>query len=139
MPSSTSLPGARIGKYRLLAHIATGGMGSVYKARDEELDRVVALKVLSADLSKNPVLVERFKRKARPAARLSHKNIVTVYESDEADGNHYIAMEFIEGLDLSEYIKRKKSVHPEEARRIVIQACKALEHAYSMGITHRDI
>ncbi len=139
MPSSTSLPGARIGKYRLLAHIATGGMGAVFKARDEQLGRVVALKVLSPDLAKNPVLVERFKREARHAARLSHKNIVTVYESDEADGNHYIAMEFIDGVDLSEYIKRKKVIHPEEARRIIIQACKALEHAYSMGITHRDI
>jgi serine/threonine protein kinase len=139
MPSSTSLTGARIGKYRLLAHIATGGMGSVFKARDEQLARVVALKVLAADLCKNPVLVERFKREARHAARLSHKNIVTVYESDEADGHHYIAMEYIDGVDLSEYIKRKKVIHPEEARRIVIQACKALEHAYSMGITHRDI
>jgi serine/threonine-protein kinase len=139
MQSSTSPPGARIGKYRILAHIATGGMGAVYKARDELLGRVVALKVLAPELAQNPILIERFKREARHAARLAHKNIVTLYESDEADGLHYLAMEFIEGIDLSEYIRRKVKIEPEEARRIIIQACKALEHAFSMGVTHRDI
>jgi serine/threonine protein kinase len=139
MPSSTSQPGARIGKYRILAHIATGGMGAVYQARDEQLGRVVALKVLSPDLADNPILVERFKREARHAAKMSHKNLVTLYESDTADGMHYIAMEYIEGVDLGEYIRRKGHLEPEEARRILIQACKALEHAYAQGITHRDI
>lgn len=139
MPSSTSQPGARIGKYQLLAHIATGGMGTVFRAHDESANRIVALKVLDPELSKNPILVERFKREARHAARLQHKNIVPVYESDEADGYHYISMEFIEGIDLSEYIRRKGKIHPEEARRVLIQACKALEHAFTMGITHRDI
>lgn len=139
MPSSTSLPGARIGKYRLLAHIATGGMGSVYKAHDEENDRVVALKLLAPDLAKNEILVERFKREARHAARMAHRNLVKLYESDTIDGTHFIAMEFIEGIDLAEYIRRKGKLEPEEARRILIQACKALDHAFAMGVTHRDI
>jgi serine/threonine-protein kinase len=139
MPSSTSLPGARIGKYRLLAHIATGGMGSVYKAHDEESDRVVALKILAPDLAGNPILVERFKREARHAARMDHKNLVKLYESDTVDGQHFLAMEFIEGIDLAEYIRRKGKLDPEEARRILIQAAKALDHAYQLGITHRDI
>lgn len=139
MPSSTLSPGARIGKYRILAHIATGGMGAVYQARDENLGRIVALKVLARELTSNELLVERFKREARHAARMSHKNIVTLYESDSADGDHYLAMEYIEGIDLSEYIRRKGKLDPEESRRIIIQACKALAHAASMGITHRDI
>src|SRR5450432_1506431 len=106
MQSSTSLPGAHIGKYQLMALIATGGVGRVYKARDEQLGRIVALKILAQELSRNPVLVERFRREARHAACLTHKNIVTLYESDEADGYHYLAMEFVEGVDLAEYIRR---------------------------------
>ena len=139
MEPSTSLPGAHIGKYRLLALIASGGMGRVYKAKDEKLGRIVALKILSPELSGNPVLVERFRREARHAACLIHKNIVGLYEADEADGFHYLAMEYVDGVDLAEYIRRKGKLPPEESRRILIQACKALEHAFSMGITHRDI
>ena len=139
MASSTSLPGARIGKYRVLAHIATGGMGTVYRARDEVLGRVVALKVLAPELARNPVLLERFRREARAAARLVHKNIVRLYECGEAEGLHYLALEYIQGVDLSEYIRRKGQIDPEESRRILIQAAKALEHARSMGIVHRDI
>ena len=114
-------------------------MGHVYRARDEQLGRIVALKILSPELSRNPILVERFRREARHAACLTHKNIVALFEADEADGYHYLAMEFVEGVDLAEYIRRKGKLHPEESRRILIQACKALEHAFSVGITHRDI
>jgi serine/threonine-protein kinase len=138
MASSTSLPGA-IGKYTILEHIATGGMGSVYRARDDMLGRIVALKVLTPELANNPVLLERFRREARAAARLVHKNIVTLYECGEADGLHYIALEYIRGIDLSEYIRRVGTVDPEEARRIIIQAAKALEHAAEQGVVHRDI
>src|SRR3954462_13991237 len=99
MSSSTSQPGALIGKYRILAHVATGGMGTVYRARDEELGRVVALKVLAPELSHNPILVERFKREARAASRLQHKNIVLLYEYGTAEGFYYLAMEYIEGID----------------------------------------
>ncbi len=133
------MPGAQIGKYRILAHIATGGMGTVYRARDEVLGRVVALKVLDPDLAANPVLLERFRREARASSRLVHKNIVTLYECGEADGLHYLAMEYIQGVDLGEYIRRKGQLDPEEARRLIIQAAKALEHAASCGIVHRDI
>jgi serine/threonine protein kinase len=137
--ANPSQPVTRVGKYTLLARIATGGMGQVYKARDEVLGRIVALKVLSAEMTRNPVLVERFRREAKHAARLSHKNIVTLFEADQDNGTYYLAMEYVDGLDLSEYIKRKGQLDPDEARRIVIQACKALDHAYSQGITHRDI
>jgi serine/threonine protein kinase len=139
MASSTSLPGARIGKYRILTHIATGGMGTVYKARDEMLGRVVALKVLSPDLASNPILLERFSREARAAIRLDNKYIVKLYESGEAGGLYYLALEYIHGIDLNTYIRDKGQLDPEEARRIVIQAAKALRHAGEQGIVHRDI
>jgi serine/threonine protein kinase len=139
MPLDLSQPGARIGKYRLLEHIATGGMGSVYRALDEALNRVVALKVLLPQASAKASLLERFKREARHAARLSHPNIVTLYDCGEVEGIFYLAMEFIQGIDLAEYIRRRGQLDPEEARRMTIQAGKALEHAFSQGLTHRDI
>jgi serine/threonine protein kinase len=132
-------PGTRLGKYKVLAHIATGGMGTVYKASDEELGRLVALKVLDVTLAEKPNTLERFRREARHAARLSHKNIVTLYEYGQADGRHFLALEYIDGIDLYEYIERKGRLAPEESRRILIQAVKALAHAFQQGITHRDI
>jgi serine/threonine protein kinase len=134
-----SLVGARVGKYRVLEHVATGGMGVVYKALDEELGRVVALKVLLEQTASQPRLLERFRREARNAARLSHRNIVTLYEFGQADGIWFLAMEFVEGIELGEYIARRGRLLPEEARRITMQAAKALDHAYQRGVTHRDV
>lgn len=139
MPAQPIRPGVRIGKYEVLAHIATGGMSKVYKARDVLLNRVVALKVLTRDLAERPNALERFRREARNAARLSHKNVVTLYEFGEEQGTHYLALEYVEGIDLYEYIERKGQLQPEEARRILLQAVKALDHAYHHGIVHRDI
>jgi serine/threonine protein kinase len=132
-------PGARIGKYEVEAFIAPGGMGKVYKARDTVLGRVVALKVLSADLASKPAALERFRREARHAARLCHKNVVTLYEYGEHEGVHYLALEYVNGIDLYEYIERKGRLAPEEARRILLQAVKALDHVFENGIIHRDI
>jgi serine/threonine protein kinase len=131
--------GFRLGKYEILAHIATGGMGAVYKARDIELGRLVALKVLDPDLASRDAVRERFRREACHAARLSHRHIVTVYESREEQGFHFIAMEFIHGIDLEKYIDKKGRLNPEEARLILLQATKALGHAHLRGIVHRDI
>ncbi|MBY0232837.1 MAG: serine/threonine protein kinase [Gemmataceae bacterium] len=139
MSSSTKLPVSRIGKYRLLKHIATGGMGTVYKAQDTETGAAVALKVLSPSLANSPILVERFKREARHAEKMDHKNIVKLIGYGHDDGMHYLAMEYIDGVDLSEYIARKGKLDHEEARRIIIQACKGLSHAAELGIIHRDI
>jgi serine/threonine protein kinase len=137
--TNPSLVGARIGKYRVLEHVATGGMGVVYKALDEELGRVVALKVLLEQTAAQPRLLERFRREARNAARLSHRNIVTLYEFGQADGTWFLAMEFVQGIELGEYIGRRGRLLPEEARRIAMQAARALDHAYQRGVVHRDI
>ncbi len=138
-PAPDARRSIRIGKYEVLAHIATGGMGAVYKARDTELDRVVAIKVLPPELAANPALVERFRREARHAAKLRHKNIVTIFEAAEAQGTHFLVMEYVEGTDLHEYIERKGKLDPEKARLIVMQAAKALDHAHRAGLVHRDV
>src|SRR5579871_3188694 len=139
MPPEQFSPGDRLGKYKVQAHIATGGMGTVYKAIDEELGRVVALKVLDSSLADNANTLARFRREARHAARLSHKNIVTLYEYGQVDGRHFLALEYVDGIDMYDYIERKGRLAPEESRRILIQAAKALDHAHQNGITHRDI
>ncbi len=139
MSAKTLSPGYRLGKYKVLGHIATGGMGTVYKAEDEVLDRLVALKILDSSLAERPNTLERFKREAKHAARLSHKNIVTLYEYGLIDGLHFLALEFVDGIDLYDYIERKGQLAPEESRRILVQAVKALDHAFGQGIIHRDI
>jgi serine/threonine-protein kinase len=130
---------ARIGKYEVLTHIATGGMGAVYRARDSETGADIALKVLTPEMANKPAMLERFRREARNAAKLRHINIVTVYDFGEADGTWYMAMEFVEGTDLHDYIEQKGKLEPEESRQIMIQAARALVHAHNNDIIHRDI
>jgi serine/threonine protein kinase len=139
MATRTIQPGARLGKYQVETLIAPGGMGKVYKARDTILGRTVALKVLAADLANKHAALERFRREAKAAARLAHKNVVTLYEYGEIEGQHYLALEYVEGIDLYEYIERKGQLEPEEGRRILLQAAKALDHAFEHGVIHRDI
>jgi serine/threonine protein kinase len=134
-------PGVRLGKYQVIAHLATGGMGAIYKATDTELRRTVALKVLARRLAMRGPDLERFRREARHAARLNHPNIVTLYECGyDADHDlHYLALEFVDGIDLEAHIRRKGRLAPEEARRFLVQAAKALDHAFAKGVIHRDI
>src|SRR5215472_16060334 len=102
----------RIGKYDVLSHIATGGMGAVYKARDTENGREVALKVLSPEMASKPGMLERFRREAKHALKLRHENIVTLHECGEANHTYYLVMEFIDGIDLHEYSNRKGPLDP---------------------------
>jgi eukaryotic-like serine/threonine-protein kinase len=129
----------RIGKYEVLKHIGIGGMGAVYQAVDTELDRPVALKVLRPEIAAKQNMLDRFRREAKAAARLRHENIVAIYDVGEAGGTHYLALEFVDGIDLHEYIGTKGKLSPEEAKQIIIQAARALEHVHKQGIVHRDI
>src|SRR5262245_24720206 len=129
----------RIGKYEVLAHIASGGMGAVYKAIDADLQRTVALKVLAPELAVKPNMVERFHREAKSAAALRHENIVAIYDRGVSGDTHFIALEFVEGVDLHDYITEHGTLSADESREIVIQAARALEHAYKQGVVHRDI
>jgi serine/threonine-protein kinase len=138
-PSKVSRRPVVIGKYEVLAHIATGGVGAVYKARDTENGRDIALKVLTAQIAATADLVERFRREARSASRLSHPNIVAVYDFGAANDTYYLAMEFVDGTDLHAYVQRKGALKPAKALAVMIQACRALRHAFRHGIVHRDI
>jgi tRNA A-37 threonylcarbamoyl transferase component Bud32 len=139
MASQLLEPGSRVARYEIVAHLATGGMGEVYRARDVQLDRVVALKVLPGHQTENPAALERFRREARAAARLSHKNIVTLYDSGQDGDVWFLALEFIDGIDLHSRIAAKGRLNPEEALAITRQAAKALDHAFQHGIVHRDV
>ncbi|HZV04132.1 MAG TPA: protein kinase, partial [Gemmataceae bacterium] len=129
----------RIGKYEVVSHIATGGMGAVYKARNTESGEEVALKVLSPELATKPAMVERFRREAKHSLKLHHENIVTLHEFCEAQSTYFLVMEFVDGIDLHDYSKRKGPLDPDEALEFILQSCKALDHAYQQGVIHRDI
>ena len=129
----------RVGKYELQKKIGAGGMGAVYLAMDSHLKRTVALKILPHDKAQNPTLLKRFHAEAHAAAQLKHDNIVTVYEAGEADGYNFIALEYIDGIDVAELVERRGVIPARRATDIIKQVAKALQHAYESGIVHRDI
>lgn len=126
-------------RYDILEEVARGGMGIVYKARDTVLGRVVALKLLGENLRDNETAVKYFLREARAAAALSHPNIVTVYDAGEQDGEVFMAMEFVEGTTLKDYIRRKGALPEDQVRFVLVNCCKALDYAHGRGIIHRDV
>jgi eukaryotic-like serine/threonine-protein kinase len=126
-------------RYVLEERIAAGGMGGVYSARDERLDRPIAIKILKEELAQDPRFVERFRREARSVAALSHPNVAAVYDYGEVDGRHFIVMELVEGRDLARMLREGGPLEPERAARIGAGAARALEHAHAAGMIHRDI
>ncbi len=129
----------RIGHYSIVSELGRGGMGIVYKAHEGSLNRFVALKVLSKHLSGDDSFVERFKREAQSAASLNHPNIVQVYAIDEFEGQHYFAMEYVQGTSIQQMIKSQGSLDPVTAGRLILQASSGLGAAHGHGIVHRDI
>ncbi len=122
----------------ILELLGRGGMGAVYKARQPGLDRLVAVKILPPEVGADPDFAERFKREARALAKLSHQNIVSVFDFGQADGLYYFIMEYVDGANLRHVIETG-AVKPEEALAIVPQICEALQFAHDEGIVHRDI
>lgn len=118
--------------------IGHGGMGVVYRARQRQLDRTVALKILRPDLDSDPTFAERFQREAKLLARLQHPNIVSVYDVGQAGKLFYLIMEYVEGANLR-HIERAGELTPKSAMQIVPQICQALEFAHEHGVVHRDI
>ncbi len=126
-------------RYEIVKVIGEGGMGSVYKAKDLELDRLVALKVIRPELARNTAIVDRFKQELRLSHQVTHKNVIRMYDLGESDGIKFITMEYIEGRDLRSMMYAKTKIAPEETVEILKQVCRALESAHSAGIIHRDL
>ena len=127
-------------RYRLVARIAGGGMGEVYRGHDLLLDRTVAVKVLQPSLAADPDLVQRFKAEARAAARLSHPNIVAVHDwGAENEHTYYMVMEYVSGSDLRDLLVSRGSIDPAQAAAIMASVCEALYVAHSHGLIHRDV
>src|SRR5438552_18533393 len=134
----TLAAGTKLGRYEIRSKIGEGGMGEVYLARDTQLDRLVAVKILPAQIALDQRRLHRFLQEARAAAALSHPNIAHIYEIGEADGGYCIAMEYVEGLPLEQKIGgRPLAAH--ESLDIAMQIADALDEAHGKGITHRDI
>jgi serine/threonine-protein kinase len=128
-----------LGPYTISDKIGEGGMGKVYRATQRKSGREVALKVVRPSLLANPVIRKRWDREVRAAATLNHPNIVALYDSGEAHGRHYLAMEFVDGLDLSRLSHEFRPLEVVEACEYVRQAALGLQHAHDIGLIHRDI
>jgi Protein kinase domain len=133
----------RVGRYEVLAELGRGAMGVVYRARDPQIDRVVALKTLRPDLGLPAdafaELTRRFYQEATAAGRLSHPNIVAVHDVLDVEGVPYIVMECLEGPTLAELIAAEGRLDPSRAVRLFVQVCDALDYAHARGVVHRDI
>ncbi|HKS75322.1 MAG TPA: tetratricopeptide repeat protein [Terriglobales bacterium] len=127
------------GRYRILKVLGQGGMGAVYQARDQELDRVIALKVIRPDLADNPSILQRFKQELILARHVTHKNVVRIYDLGESDGTRFITMEYVEGDDLRTLLRKHGKFSPSQAVEIIQQICRALDAAHSEGVIHRDL
>ena len=127
------------GRYQILARIAAGGMGEVFRAHDPVLDREVALKMLHVSLADDPTFIDRFRREARSAATLSHPNIVAVHDWGATQGTYFMVMEFVRGVNLRAILMKHGVLDPANAGSIVSDVLAALEHAHAQGIVHRDI
>jgi serine/threonine protein kinase len=129
----------RVGNYDLLDRLGAGGMGTVFKARHRRMKRIVALKVLAANLSGNPLFVKRFQREVETIASLGHPNIVMAYDADEAEAGHFLVMEFVPGRDLAACVEKEGPFSLSRAVSCILQTARGLAYAHSQGIIHRDI
>jgi hypothetical protein len=126
-------------RYRVLGLLGSGGMGAVYRAEHRLMQRPVALKVINQSLTNSPGAVERFQREVVAAARLAHPNIVAAYDAEQAGDLHFLAMELVDGMSLSQLLERRGRLPVAEACEYVCQAALGLQHAHERGMVHRDI
>lgn len=128
-----------LGNYRLLEKLGAGGMGTVFRAEHRRMKRIVALKVLSSELTKSAELVQRFQREVEAAARLTHPNIVHAFDADEVRGTHFLVMEYVTGSNLEAIVRERGPLSVSLALRCILQGAQGLEYAHQRGVVHRDI
>ncbi len=128
-----------LGEYELLEKLGEGGMGAVYKARHRRLDKIVAVKVLPPDRMADPMALARFDREMRAVGRLTHPNIVQAFDAREIDGTHFLAMEYVAGMDLGEVVLNGGAMRIADACEVVRQIASGLQCAHENGLVHRDI
>jgi serine/threonine protein kinase len=134
------VPGTRLGPYETVTPLGSGGMGEVYKARDTRLDRIVALKVVPAELASDPDRRVRFEREARAIAALSHPHICVIHDVGREGDVDYLVMEYLEGETVADRLARVNGPLPlDQALAIAIDVADALDKAHRVGITHRDL
>jgi serine/threonine-protein kinase len=138
-PEAVDLTGRVLGDFQVLRRLGEGGMGQVYLAEQISLKRKVALKLLKAELASNPLTLQRFKAEAEAVARATHANIVQVYAIGSDGGLHYMALEYIEGRNLRDYLSKKGAPNTTLAISLMRQVASALQRAAELGIIHRDI
>ncbi len=126
-------------RYEILQLLGQGGMGAVYKARDIELERTVALKLIRSDLASHPEILRRFKQELILAREVTHRNVIRIFDLGQASGVRYITMDYVEGQDLRALLNEKGKFSPEEAVPIFLQIAAALEAAHQAGVVHRDL
>ncbi len=128
-----------LGPFRILRELGHGGMGAVYEAIDTRLDRPIALKVMLSEYASKAIAKERFLREARTAAKISHENIVPIFEADEVGGTPYIVMKLLQGMPLNQYLKEHESIPVSKVVQLAIQIATGLSAAHQIGLVHRDI
>jgi beta-lactam-binding protein with PASTA domain/tRNA A-37 threonylcarbamoyl transferase component Bud32 len=127
------------GRYRLVELLGQGGMATIYRAHDNQLDRDVAVKLLRPEYGRDPEFLSRFRQEAQAAASLNHPNVVSVYDYGQDAAGPFIVMELVEGEDLASIVRRSGALPPRQAARITAEAARALEAAHARGIVHRDV
>jgi tetratricopeptide (TPR) repeat protein/predicted Ser/Thr protein kinase len=126
-------------RYRVVKVVGRGGMGAVYRVHDRELDRDVALKVIRPDIADSPTTLERFKREITLASKITHKNVLRVYDLGEADGLRFVTMQFVDGEDLAHLIRREGKLPLPRILDVFTQTCRGLAAAHEQGVIHRDL
>src|SRR5579864_808257 len=127
------------GRYSIDRELGRGGMGVVYLARDVDLDRFVAIKLLPPDKAKHPALRERFLREARLAAKLSHPNVIPIYAVDEVEGFVFYVMAYVDGETLAQRIRARGPLSASDGARVLREVAWAVGHAHAQGLVHRDV
>lgn len=126
-------------RYEILRLLGEGGMGAVYKARDRELDRVVALKVIRPELANNPEILQMFKQELILARQVTHQNVIRIFDLGLADGLRFITMQYVEGEDLKEYVMERGKLTPKASATFIMQICQGLDAAHKENVAHRDL